>query len=78
MQVKVKVKFTLEDLEGECRHSCALSLTLALDGGELSTPCPSCCIPEKETQYPFYKRLSGPQGWSGQLQKILPPPGFDS
>jgi hypothetical protein len=27
---------------------------------------------------PLYRRLGGPQGQSGQVQKILPPPGFDS
>ena len=27
---------------------------------------------------PLYRRLVGPQGWSGQVQKILPPPGFDT
>jgi hypothetical protein len=25
----------------------------------------------------MYRRLGGLQGWSGQVQKILPPPGFD-
>jgi hypothetical protein len=29
------------------------------------------------TQYPLYRRLGGPQGWSGWVQKILPPLGFD-
>ena len=32
----------------------------------------------KETWYPLDRRLGGPQGWSGQLWKISPPPGFDS
>ena len=32
-----------------------------------------------KTRYPLYRRLGGPQGWSGQVQKISPPtpPGFD-
>ena len=29
------------------------------------------------TWYPLYRRLGGPQGQSGQVQKISPPPGFD-
>jgi hypothetical protein len=29
------------------------------------------------TRYPLYRRLGGPQGRSGQVRKILPPPGFD-
>jgi hypothetical protein len=32
--------------------------------------------PEK-TRYPLYMRLDGPQGRSGQMRKISPPPGFD-
>jgi hypothetical protein len=31
----------------------------------------------KENRYPLYRRLSGPMGRSGQVQKISPPPGFD-
>ena len=34
--------------------------------------------PEKETRYPLYRRLGGPQGRCGQVRKISPPPGFDS
>jgi hypothetical protein len=30
-------------------------------------------LPSRKTQYPLYGRLGGPQGWSGQLQKISPP-----
>ena len=37
---------------------------------------PAALSPGK-TQYPLYGRLSGPQGRSGQVQKISPPPGFD-
>jgi len=34
-------------------------------------------LPSGKTQYPLYRRLGGPQGQSGQVQKISPPPGFD-
>ena len=34
--------------------------------------------PGKKTPYPFHRRLGGPQGWSGRMQKISPAPGFDS
>jgi hypothetical protein len=34
-------------------------------------------LPLGKTQYPFYSRLGGPQGHSGQVRKILPPLGFD-
>ena len=30
-----------------------------------------------KTRYPLYRRLGGPQGLSGQMQKISSPPGFD-
>ena len=48
-----------------------------LDGGGWSTPRPGRFTPRKETRYPLYRRLGGPQGRSGQLQKISPLPGFD-
>jgi len=34
-------------------------------------------LPLGKTQYPLYMRLGGPQGRSGQVWKISPPPGFD-
>jgi hypothetical protein len=40
-------------------------------------PRPGRFTPGKETRYPFYSRLGGPQGRSGRLRKISPPPGFD-
>jgi len=41
------------------------------------TPPTDRFIPGKETRYPFYRRLVGPQGRSGRVQKISPPPRFD-
>ena len=37
---------------------------------------PAALYPGK-TRYPLYRRLGGPQGRSGQMRKIAPPPGFD-
>jgi len=34
-------------------------------------------LPSGKTQYPLCRRLGGPQGWSGWVQKISPPLGFD-
>ena len=31
----------------------------------------------KETRYPLYRRLGGPQGLSGWVWNILPPLGLD-
>ena len=40
------------------------------------TPPPRT-LPPGKTQYPLYRRLGGPQGRSGQVRKVSPPPGFD-
>jgi len=64
--------------EGEDRYNSTLSLTSTLDAGGWSTPRPGRFTPGKETRYPFYRRLSGPQGRSGLVRKISPTPGFDS
>ena len=39
--------------------------------------CASTTLLPGKTRYPLYRRLGGPQGLSGQLWKISPPPGFD-
>jgi hypothetical protein len=33
-------------------------------------------LPPGKTQYLLYRRLGGPQGWSGRVRKISLPPGF--
>ena len=58
-----------EGPEVEWRYSSTLSLTSALYGGGLSTPRPG-----RLTKYPLYRRLGGPQGRSGEVRKISPPP----
>jgi hypothetical protein len=63
--------------EGEERYSYTLSLTSALDVGGRSTPFSGRFTPGKETRYPLYRRLGGPQGRSERVRKISPPPGFD-
>jgi len=52
-------------------------LTTALEGGEGSASRPGRSLPPGKTRYPLYRRLGGPQGRSGQVRKISPPPGFD-
>ena len=34
-------------------------------------------LPPGKSRYPSYRRLDGPQGLSGRVRKISPPPGFD-
>ena len=52
-------------------------MTMALEGGEGSASRPGRYLPSRKTRYPLYRRLGGPQGRSGQVRKISPPPGFD-
>ena len=34
-------------------------------------------LPPRKAQYPLYRRLGRPQGRSGRVRKIWPPPRFD-
>jgi len=43
-------------------------------GGQRHTPA---ALPPGKTRFPLYRRLGGPQGQSGWVQKISPLPGFD-
>jgi len=43
-------------------------------GGQCHAPA---ALPPGKTQYPLYRRLGGPQGWFGWVQKPSSPPGFD-
>ena len=52
-------------------------MTTALKGGEGSASRPGHSLPPGKTRYPFYRRLGGLQGRSGQVQKISTPTGFD-
>ena len=45
--------------------------------GGWSAQDPYRFTPGKETRYPFYRRLGGPEGWPGRVQKISPVPEFD-
>ena len=66
-----------EGLQKEKRYRSPLSWTSALNGGGWLTPRPGRFTPRKETRYPLYRRLSGPEGRCGQVRTISPPPGFD-
>jgi hypothetical protein len=43
-------------------------------GGQCHAPA---ALPPGMTRYPLYRRLGRPQGQSGRVLKISPPPGFD-
>jgi hypothetical protein len=75
----VKVKFSPQQVtkpQTEVEYSSTLSLTSVEDGvsGQLHGPA---VLPPGNAQYPLYRRLGGPQGRSGRLWKISPPPGYD-
>jgi hypothetical protein len=67
-----------EGTEGEYKYSSTLSLTSALDEYGWSTPRPGRFIPDKETWYPWHRRVGGPQGRSGRVRKMLLPTGIRS
>jgi hypothetical protein len=52
-------------------------MTTALEGGVGSASCLGRSLPPGKTWYPLYRRLGGPQGQSGQVWKISPPPAFN-
>ena len=85
-KVKVKVKCTLVQALRLCtgrtahRGSRGIALPFLDHGtrrgrGVSVTPRP--LFTRGKDGYPLYRRLGGPQGWSGQVRKISPPPGFD-
>jgi hypothetical protein len=43
-------------------------------GGQRHAPA---VLPPGKTRYLLYRKLGGPQGRSGRVRKISPPPGFD-
>ena len=48
------------------------SMTAALEVGEGSASRPGRSLLPGKTRYPFYRRLGGPQGRSGQAEKLVP------
>ena len=61
-----------EGPQGEQRYCSTLFQTFALEGPEGSGSRPGRTLPPGKTRYPLYRRLSGPQGRSGQVRKISP------
>ena len=61
-----------EGPEGEKRYSSTLSWTRHLGGGLGGQHHAPAALPPGKTRYPLYRRLGGPQGRSGWMQKISP------
>ena len=83
---KVKVKVTLVQAlrlcTGRTAHRWSRDIALPFHDhgtrrGERSASRPGRSLPPGKTRHPLYRRLGGSQGRSGQVRKILPPPGFD-
>ena len=43
-------------------------------GGQRDAPA---ALPQRKIRSPLYRGLGGPQGRSGRVRKISPPPAFD-
>ena len=87
MKRKVKVKCTLVQALRLCigrtanrgsRGVALLFLDRGTRSGEGSASRPGRFLPPGRNRYPLYRRLGGPQGRSGQVRKISPPPRFDA
>ena len=70
--LKVKLKGRVLRITGQERpRGGALKMGV---GGQRHAPA---ALPPGKTRYIFYRRLGGPQGRSGRVRKISPPPVFD-
>jgi len=69
---KVHPKTGHEGPEG-CRGKLNSFFNFDTREGGWSTPRPGRFTPGKETRYPLYRGLGGPQGRCGQVRKIVQP-----
>ena len=80
LPVKVKAKVTLEQATKAQRGSRCIALLFLLHrccmwmGGQRYAPA---ALPPGKVRYQLYRRLGGPEGQSGVVRKMLPPPGSD-
>ena len=47
-------------------------MTAALEGGEWLAARSGRTVPPGKARYPFYRKLGGPQGWSGPAENLVP------
>jgi hypothetical protein len=66
----------VEDPDGEYSYSSTFSLTLTPGrmGGQRYA---QTALPPRNTRYPMYRRLGGPQGRAGRVRTISSSPEFD-
>jgi len=72
--IKVKLQFALEQAQIGSR---GIALNLGARWGGCGQRHDPVALPSGKTGYPLFRKLDGPQGRSGLLRKIPPPPGFD-
>jgi hypothetical protein len=80
-KVKVTLVQALMLCTGRMAHRGSRGIALlfhdhGIKRGEGSASRPARSLPSGKTRYPLHRRLGGPQGRSGQVRKISPPPGF--
>jgi hypothetical protein len=73
---KVHPRTGHEGPEGEQMNSFTFPKTSAQDGVRGQRHAPAA-LPPRKARYPLWSRLDGPQGRSGRVRKISPPPAFD-
>ena len=74
---KVLPRTDHEGPEGEQMYSSTRPSTSALKMGVSGQRHARAALPPGKTRYPLHRRLDRPQGRSGRVRKILPPPGFN-
>ena len=82
VKVKCSLVQALRLCTGRAAHRGSRSIALlfldhGIRRGKGSASRPGRSLPSGKTRYTLYRRLGGPQGRSGQVRKISPPPGFD-
>jgi hypothetical protein len=76
MNVKLQLKFTVDQAVGNQRYNSTLSLVSALDGRD-STPSPGRFTPGRETRYPFIVGKVGLRVGLDRCGKSRIPPEFN-
>ena len=74
------VRISEQTMDGPCSEAQCKSSGYPLQSAispSLPLPHITMCNHVSNGLYWLYRRLCGPQGWSGQVRKISPPPGLD-
>jgi hypothetical protein len=77
IKVKVHHRTDHKGPQGEQRYSSTLPFNLSSRWRWVVNTMSWPVYVQGKTWYPLYRRLSGPQGQSGRVWKISPPPRFN-